>query len=140
MPKYIFKKWEDDSINPTRTITLINDLSIEAIYEEETLVVKYKPSEVTILVHAKQPTTLTANPSEIGTETNPLDEGAEVPIEATLLDKLGSPIQGKQLHLYNPDGTEVNAQTTDANGKASFTYTANSDHDGKLLSIKYLGD
>lgn len=101
---------------------------------------KYKPSEVTILVHAGRPTSITADPPEIGTATDPLDEGVTVPIQATLKDNKNSPIQGKTLYLFDPNGAQLDSQVTDANGIANLTYVVNAEHDELLLIVSYLGD
>jgi len=102
--------------------------------------VRYKASKVLILVHVSRPTSLTVNPTEIGTIDNPIDEGTTISITATLTDNQGNPIQGKTLHFYGTDGTEITTATTDTNGQATFNYTANVNDDGKNLKIAYLGD
>lgn len=103
----------------------------------------YQPSEVLITVHvspAPIPTTLLADPSEIGTVDAPVDEGTTHNITATLTDAGGNPIEGKTLHFYDPDGAELGTGVTDVNGQTVFTYTADVTHDGKQLKIAYLGD
>lgn len=115
-----------------------------AYYKEGGKGVRYRSSEVSIIVHAVRKTSLTAAPSEIGSETNPVDEGTSVEITATLTEASGSnvgkPIQGKTLHLYDTEGTEIDTRTTDENGQATFTYEVNAEDDGKSLTIVYLGD
>ena len=102
--------------------------------------VKYKPSQVNILVHVGRPTSISSIPSEIGTVDAPVDEGAIIPIEATLTDNQANPIANKQLHFYDPLSAQIDVKATDDLGTVLFNYTADASHDGQDISIKYLGD
>lgn len=141
--QYKFKKWKDGNTDNPRTINLIANMTLTAIYEEVSEIT-YKPSEVTILVHAKSlavDSSLIAKPTEIGTVDLPVDEGTVVPITGTLTETATeNPIVGKTLHLYYPDGAEVGIGVTDANGQATINYTVRVEDDSQTLSMKYLGD
>ena len=101
---------------------------------------RYKPSEVAIIVHAGRLTNLSALPNEIGTIDNPVDEGTNIDITVTLTDKQGNVVNNKTLHFYKPDGTEITTGQTNASGQAVFTYIVDVVDDGQQLKVKYLGD
>lgn len=111
------------------------------VYLEEVIEIVYKPSEVTILVHSAVSTSLSADPSEIGTSAVPAEVGSVVPITATLVETAtGNPIPGKTLHFYDPTGAELAFSVTDVNGQVIFSYTVKAEDDGQNLRIAYLGD
>lgn len=100
----------------------------------------YKPATVIIAIHSVKKTSLTSNPSSIGTPVSPIEEDTIVSLSLTLASKSGVGIPSKTLHIIGIDGVEVTTKVTDANGQATYDYTVTGDDNGKSLTVKYNGD
>lgn len=101
----------------------------------------YKSATVLIAIHSVKKTSLTSNPSSIGTPVLPIEEDTIVSLSLILANKSGVGISGKTLHVIGVDGIEIpSIIVTDANGQATYDYTVTGDDNGKSLTVKYNGD
>jgi len=136
--RYRFKKWEDGSVNPTRTVNLKANMVIEATYEVVSEV-SYKPSaSPSGTAKVRRKTALTLDPLSVD-----VDEGATVTFTGRLSSASG-PTAGtgiffKTIHLYvDGQDTGVSATTdSDGNYTLDYTWTTLGEY---TYETRYLGD
>ena len=134
MSLHKFKKWEDESTNPTREVNLNANIEITAYYMQVSQM-NYEPSESPSgTATITEPTTLTLDPLDV----------TAVKVETTtitgkLSDSAGNGIATKTIHFFVDDVDTTVSAVTDATGNFTFDYTW-TEAGTFNYKVKYLGD